>query len=166
MSKHIHIHTDGSCLGNGQASSVGGWAAVLENGTHQLRISAGVPQTTNQKMELTAAIQGLKALKVGDVPVTIFTDSRYVQQGATEWLPKWKQNGWRTSAKKPVENVELWRELDGLLQRLSVIFTWIKGHSGNPMNELADRLARKACQFPTQRIARHRRMAGDIVCQG
>ncbi len=144
MTSTITIHTDGSCKGNGQDNAQGGWAAVLDNGKKQLHLSAGVSDTTNQRMELQAAIEGLKAVYKQEATIKLYTDSRYVQKGCSEWMPNWKAKDWKTANGKPVKNVDLWQQLDSLLEKLSVTFHWVKGHSGDKMNDLADRLADKA----------------------
>src|SRR5690606_12669265 len=115
-----------------------------------LRISGQEQPTTNQRMELTAAIQGLQALKKPS-QVELVTDSQYLRKGCLEWLKQWKARGWRTAAKKPVQNEDLWQQLDALLQLHSVSIRWVKGHSGHPLNELADTLARLACEGETVR---------------
>lgn len=144
MTPCVRIYTDGSCLGNGSPFAVGGWAAIIENDRKQLRISGRAEPTTSQRMELTAAIEALKALKK-PTTVELFTDSQYLRMGCLEWLEQWKERGWVTASKKPVQNDDLWRELDALLKVHSVVVHWVKGHSGHPMNELADTLARAAC---------------------
>lgn len=141
MKPTITIYTDGACKGNGQENSQGGWAAVLDNGKKQLHISAGVSNTTNQRMELQAAIEGLKAVRKPDATIKLYTDSKYVQKGCEEWLSKWMDNGWKTANGKPVKNVDLWQQLYCLLESLKVKLHWVKGHSGDKMNELADSLA-------------------------
>lgn len=141
MNQLIDLYTDGACLGNGTLSARGGWAAVLDNGEKQLRLSGYGGQTTNQRMELQAAIGGLQAIKKTDKSVHLHTDSNYLKKGCSEWMKRWKANGWRTADGKPVKNVDLWELLDKQLQRLSVTFHWIRGHNGHPMNELADKLA-------------------------
>lgn len=137
----VVIHTDGACSGN---PGPGGWAAILTSKGKTKELYGGVPQTTNNRMELTAAIRGLEALK-RPVSVAIHTDSQYVRQGITEWLPRWKKNGWKTSAKEPVKNADLWQELDHLTQTHKVSWHWVKGHAGHTENERADALARKGC---------------------
>lgn len=136
----VEIFTDGSCRGN---PGPGGWAAVLRSGGHEKEISGGELATTNNRMELTAAIKGLEALKKRS-RVTLYTDSRYVMDGLQLWLPRWKANGWKTSDKKPVKNAELWRALDEAAQRHDVVWRWVQGHSGHIENERADLLARSA----------------------
>lgn len=149
MTHHtIRIHTDGACSSNGSALAVGGWGAILDNGSRQLRISGREEPTTNQRMEMTAVIKALEALK-GPRTVALYTDSRYIVSGVNEWLANWKARGWKKANKKAVENLDLWQRLDALLQVHSVSFHWVKGHNGDPMNELADSLAtaaiRKGC---------------------
>lgn len=162
MTSFIRIHTDGSCPGNGSPFATGGWAAVIENQTSQLRINGAVTPATSQRMELQAAIEGLKAIENSGAVVTLYTDSAYVRNGCMEWLENWKGNGWLTSATKPVQNADLWQALDEQLQRFSVrvIVVWIKGHSGHPMNELADTLAGMASQGEA---VKQRRKAGDVA---
>lgn len=137
----LNIYTDGSCLNNGSEFAVGGWAVVIESDKRQLRISSNCEQTTNNRMELTAVIEGLKAVKNGELSVVIHTDSAYVVNGCTDWLPNWKRNNWKGSNKKQIENLDLWRELDQELEKRPVSFVKVKAHSGHPQNELADRLA-------------------------
>lgn len=141
MASTITIYTDGACSGNGQANAQGGWAAVLDNGNKQLRLSEGVSGTTSNRMELQATIEGLKAVRNTEAAIKLYTDSKYVQKGCIEWLSNWKNKDWKTANGKPVKNVDLWQELDSLMEALTVSFHWVKGHSGNLMNELADRLA-------------------------
>lgn len=160
MSSVIHVYTDGSCIGNGTASAIGGWAAVLANEKQQLRITGHGGQTTNNRMELQAAIEGLRAVSNVTCPIHLYTDSKYVQQGCESWLAAWKLNGWRTSSKKPVKNVDLWKQLDEQLLRLCVTLHWIRGHNGHPMNELVDQLAMLASR--SKAGIRERRNAGDV----
>lgn len=141
--KRVQVYTDGACLGN---PGPGGWAAVLLWGPHRKEISGWEEQTTNNRMELRAAIEALKAIKE-PVEVDLFTDSRYLQRGVTEWLPRWKAQGWKRKAGKgwePVANADLWQELDALLERHKVRFHWVEGHSGHPENTRANHLAREA----------------------
>ncbi|MFA5938509.1 MAG: ribonuclease HI [Sinimarinibacterium sp.] len=135
--KHVIIHTDGACKGN---PGPGGWGALLEFGERRRELKGGERQTTNNRMELTAAIRAFEALKE-PCQVTLFTDSSYVMQGLTEWLPGWKKRGWRTADKKPVKNQDLWQQLDAAAARHVVDWRWVKGHSGHEGNEAADRLA-------------------------
>lgn len=135
----IEIFTDGACRGN---PGPGGWGAFLRAGKHEKQIYGGELETTNNRMELTAAIEGLKALKKASV-VRLTTDSQYVRKGISEWMDGWKAKGWKNSAKKPVKNVDLWKQLDEQNQRHKVTWLWVKGHSGHPENELADQLANR-----------------------
>ena len=138
MSDTVIIHTDGACSGN---PGPGGWGAILEfNGTVK-ELKGGEALTTNNKMELTAAIEALNALK-RSCKVEIHTDSQYVKNGVTAWIHNWKRNGWRTADKKPVKNAELWQALDEALKRHQVSWHWVKGHAGHDENERADQLAR------------------------
>lgn len=138
----ITVHTDGACKGK---TKLGAWAFVIEDETKSLRRANRVPNTTNQKMELTAAVKALQALKkqVGR-PIILYSDSEYVVKGINEWIAGWKAKGWRNANKKPVSNIELWKELDELNAGLTVSWHWVKGHSGNAGNELADTLANRA----------------------
>ena len=136
--KGVTIHTDGACEGN---PGPGGWAAVLEHGARTKEIAGGVAATTNNRMELQAAIAALNALKE-PCEVELFTDSEYLREGVTQWLAAWKARGWRTADKKPVKNEELWRRLDEALARHQVRWHWLKGHAGHPQNERCDQLAR------------------------
>ena len=140
----VDLFTDGACSGN---PGPGGWGAILRSGAHEKELSGGEAATTNNRMELTAVIEGLAALK-GASGVTIHTDSRYVMDGATKWLKRWKANGWKTADKKPVANVELWRALDDALQRHDAKWIWVRGHSGHAENERVDQLARDAIVRP------------------
>lgn len=135
--KHVDIFTDGACSGN---PGPGGWGAVLRSGDHEKELCGGERDTTNNRMELTAAIEALETL-TEPCQVTLTTDSTYVRDGITRWLANWKQNGWRTAAKKPVKNQELWQKLDRQASRHDVTWKWVKGHSGHPENERADMLA-------------------------
>jgi ribonuclease HI len=136
----ILIYSDGACSGN---PGPGGWGAVLISGNHRKEISGGEALTTNNRMELMAAISALNALKRRS-DVALYTDSAYVKNGITGWVHGWKKNGWRTADKKPVKNVELWQELDALRTKHNVEWFWLKGHAGHPENERADELARTA----------------------
>lgn len=151
MTSVITIYTDGSCTGNGSASSFGGWAAVRDSGKKQLRLSGRAAPTTNQRMEMMGAIQGLEAITNAQASVDLFTDSQYLRKGCLEWLAQWKARDWRTAAKKPVKNEDLWRRLDAQLQLRTVNIHWVRGHSGNPLNELADILAGQAARGNTVR---------------
>ena len=135
--KKVIIYTDGACRGN---PGPGGWGAVLNYDGHEKRLSGGEHNTTNNRMELMAAINALKALKI-PCNVELYTDSKYVMQGIEEWLSNWKQNQWKTAAKKDVKNKDLWQLLDKEAQRHNINWSWVKGHSGDPGNELADTLA-------------------------
>ncbi|MDO8977007.1 ribonuclease HI [Reyranella sp.] len=136
----VEIFTDGACSGN---PGPGGWGTILRMGDKERELSGGDRATTNNRMELMAAIQGLEALK-RPCQVRLFTDSVYVKDGVTKWIHGWKKNGWKTSDKKPVKNVELWQRLDAARAVHHVEWHWVKGHSGHPENERADALARGA----------------------
>jgi ribonuclease HI len=136
----VEIFTDGACSGN---PGPGGWAAILRSGKHEKEIFGGERLTTNNRMELTAAIKGLEALQRPSA-VTLYTDSRYVMDGLQQWLPRWKANGWKTADKKPVKNDDLWMALDEVAQLHKVEWHWVRGHDGHPENERADALARAA----------------------
>jgi len=140
MNKQVEIYTDGACSGN---PGPGGWGAILRSNGQERELSGGEQQTTNNRMEMQAIIKALEALKY-PCSVEIYTDSKYVLQGATEWLPNWKAKAWRSASKKPVKNVDLWQQLDGLLGIHQTHWHWVKGHSGHPENERADSLARTA----------------------
>jgi ribonuclease HI len=133
----VELITDGACRGN---PGPGGWGAILKLESKRLELYGGVLDTTNNRMELTAAIKGLEALK-HPCKVILTTDSRYVMDGITKWIINWKHNGWKSSTKQPVKNVDLWKQLDNLCQRHDVSWEWVKGHSGNEENERADMLA-------------------------
>lgn len=137
--KKIEIFTDGACRGN---PGPGGWGALLRYDGKEKPLYGGEPKTTNNRMELQAAIEGLKALKE-PCKVVLTTDSQYVRLGITEWLDNWKGNGWKTSAKKAVKNADLWQQLDQLAQNHSINWRWVKGHSGHRENEIADQLANR-----------------------
>lgn len=136
--KRIEIYTDGACSGN---PGPGGWGAILRFQGSEKELSGGQPSTTNNQMELQAAIEALKALKESCV-VDLYTDSQYLRQGITQWIHNWKRNGWKTSDKKPVKNQELWVSLDELVKIHSITWHWLKGHAGHPENERCDELAR------------------------
>lgn len=136
----VEIYTDGACSGNPGA---GGWGAILRYGTVEKELSGGESETTNNRMELTAVIEALKALKK-PCNIALYTDSRYVMDGVNEWMPNWKVNGWRTSNKKtPVKNIDLWQTLESLLEKHKIKWVWVKGHNGHPENERVDKLARE-----------------------
>jgi ribonuclease HI len=135
----VEIHTDGACSGN---PGPGGWSAILAFRGQQRELFGGEPQTTNNRMELTAAIEALRALKRPSV-VDLHTDSQYLRQGITQWIRNWKRNGWRTADKKPVKNSDLWQVLDALTAAHTVTWHWVKGHAGHDLNERADELARQ-----------------------
>jgi ribonuclease HI len=141
MTPGVTIYTDGACSGN---PGPGGWGAVLLFGAHERDLWGGEAQTTNNRMELTAAIRALEAL-TRPCKVELHTDSQYVRQGITEWLPGWKARGWRTASKSPVKNDDLWKALDAARLRHEVSWRWVKGHAGHPLNERADALARRGC---------------------
>ena len=135
----VLIHTDGACSGN---PGPGGWGAILESGPHRKELKGGEAHTTNNRMELTAAIEALEALK-GPSDVELYTDSNYLRGGITGWINGWKRSGWRTADKKPVKNIELWQRLDQAEARHNVNWHWVKGHAGHDENERADELARE-----------------------
>jgi ribonuclease HI len=136
----VDIFTDGACSGN---PGPGGWGAILRSGLHEREISGGEMASTNNRMEITAAIRALQSLKRPS-DVTLYTDSRYLIDGATLWLPRWKTNGWKTADRKPVKNADLWRELEAAAAPHNVAWRWVEGHSGHAENERADALARAA----------------------
>lgn len=136
----VEIWTDGACRGN---PGPGGWGAVLRYNGHEKELAGGEAETTNNRMELMAAIRALESLK-RPCRVHLTTDSNYVRHGITDWLPRWRRNGWRTASRKPVKNVDLWQRLDRAAARHDVRWTWVRGHSGHPENERADRLATAA----------------------
>ena len=135
--QRVIIHTDGACSGN---PGPGGWGAILTFGDNEKELKGGEPHTTNNRMELMAAISALEALK-RPCMIDLHTDSEYLKNGITTWIHGWKKNGWRTSDKKPVKNMELWQALDLAVQRHTIDWRWVKGHNGDPMNERADELA-------------------------
>jgi len=143
----VEIYADGACKGN---PGRGGWGVILIFNQERKELHGGEPQTTNNRMELTAVIEGLSALKKRS-RVRVFTDSQYVQKGISEWIHQWKRRGWRTSDKKPVKNDDLWRRLDELRDGHEVEWHWVKGHAGHPENERADALA----NLGVERIAQH-----------
>lgn len=146
MQKQIALFTDGSCLGN---PGPGGYGIVLRYRQHEKQLSGGFRLTTNNRMELLAAIVGLENLKE-PCHVDLTTDSQYVRQGITSWIHNWKKRGWKTAAKQPVKNADLWQRLDLAAARHDVAWHWVKGHAGHRENELCDQLARSAAENPTQ----------------
>ncbi|WP_374426042.1 ribonuclease HI [Ideonella dechloratans] len=143
----VTIYTDGACKGN---PGPGGWGAWMHWGEHEKELWGGEPQTTNNRMELTAVIQALSLLK-RRCTVAIYTDSEYVRNGITSWIHGWKRRGWRTADNKPVKNVELWQQLDSLAQQHDVAWHWVKGHAGDPGNERADALANRGVESVARR---------------
>lgn len=139
-SNHVELYTDGACSGN---PGPGGWGALLRYKGTEKELSGAEPETTNNRMELMAAIEGLKAVK-RTCDVTLYTDSKYVLQGVTEWMDGWKSRGWKTADKKPVKNQDLWMALDEQVNRHHVKWQWVKGHNGHIENERVDELARMA----------------------
>ena len=142
MSERVKIWTDGACSGN---PGPGGWGSLMRFGDHEKELSGGAEDTTNNRMELQAAIESLKALKK-KCHVDLYTDSQYVRGGITGWIKNWKKNGWRTANKKPVKNIELWQALEEALSHHEVEWHWVKGHNGHPENERADELARQGME--------------------
>ena len=136
----VELFTDGACSGN---PGPGGWGAILRMGGRERELSGGEPATTNNRMEMMAAIAGLEALQ-RPCKVALFTDSTYVKDGVTKWIKGWKRNGWKTADKKPVKNIDLWQRLDAVHAQHQVVWHWVRGHSGHPDNERADALARAA----------------------
>ena len=147
--KSIEIHTDGACLGN---PGPGGWAALLRFGSRERELVGGEPLTTNNRMELMAAIAGLEAL-TEPCEVALHTDSRYVQQGIGEWMPNWVKRGWKTAGGDPVKNRDLWERLHAATLRHKIDWRWVKGHAGDPDNERVDELARAEAIVWKQRLA-------------
>ncbi|PIT54526.1 ribonuclease HI [Snodgrassella alvi] len=139
----VTLYTDGACKGN---PGVGGWGAFLQSGRHSKELFGGEANTTNNRMELTAVIQGLAALKRPCI-VNIYTDSQYVKNGMQEWIHNWKARGWKTAAKQPVKNVELWQALDAEVNKHQVHWHWVKGHAGHSGNEKADELANRGVEL-------------------
>jgi ribonuclease HI len=136
----VIIHTDGACSGN---PGPGGWGAILEWGGRKRELKGGEPHTTNNRMELMAAIVALEALK-RPCEVDLYTDSQYLRQGITSWIATWRRNGWRTADRKPVKNADLWQRLEAAVARHRVHWHWVRGHAGHDLNERADELAREA----------------------
>jgi len=139
VNNKVEIYTDGACRGN---PGPGGWGAILMYGDQRKEIFGGEYETTNNRMELMAAIKALSNLN-RSCDLTLYTDSQYVRKGITEWIEGWKKRGWKTAAKKPVKNADLWKELDLQVARHSIDWVWVKGHAGNAGNELADQLANR-----------------------
>ena len=135
----INIYADGGCRGN---PGPGGWGVLMQAGAVEMELCGGERDTTNNRMELTAVIRSLEALKRPST-INVHTDSQYVQKGISEWIHNWKRNGWRTSDKKPVKNADLWQILDGLAKQHQIKWIWVKGHAGHPGNERADALANR-----------------------
>ena len=135
----INIYTDGACSGN---PGIGGWGVVIINNKKIIKLNDGMMNTTNNQMELVAAINALEYFKT-EQTITIYTDSKYVKDGITSWINKWKINGWKTANKKPVKNKTLWIKLNNQIEKHNIIWKWVKGHDGNKYNEFADLLARK-----------------------
>ena len=143
MAARVEIYTDGACSGN---PGIGGWGVLLRYKDVEKELSGGDEQTTNNRMELTAVIEALKALKTS-CNITLYTDSKYVMSGITEWMPNWKRNNWKTANKKnDVKNVDLWLLLDELIKKHEIRWVWVKGHNGHPENERVDTLARAEVQ--------------------
>lgn len=142
MTQAIEIFTDGACKGN---PGPGGWGVLLRWGEHEKALCGGEPDTTNNRMELVAAIQGLQALKKSS-QVILTTDSEYVMKGIREWMPNWKKRGWKTSSRQPVKNADLWQQLDALVAQHQVEWRWVRGHSGHRENEIADALANQGVE--------------------
>jgi ribonuclease HI len=142
MTKIVEIYTDGACRGN---PGPGGWGAWLKYAGVEKELYGGEKESTNNRMELMAAIQALEAL-TQPCAIKLYTDSKYVLQGITEWMNNWKKRGWKTAAKKPVKNEDLWRRLDAAIEKHTINWSWVKGHSGNEGNEKADELANKGIE--------------------
>lgn len=139
LTKTVEIYTDGACSGN---PGPGGWGAILAHRGHKKELKGGAPETTNNRMELTAAIEALNALKE-PCTVDLHTDSNYLREGITSWIKNWNRNGWKTANKKPVKNADLWKQLEAARARHEVRWHWVKGHAGHPENERADEVARE-----------------------
>ena len=142
ISRKIELFTDGACKGN---PGLGGWGVLIKNSNILNELKGFQQLTTNNRMELIAVIEGLKSIKE-NAHIEITTDSMYVKNGINQWINNWKRNGWKTAAKKPVKNKDLWQELDELVQNYSIKWIWVKGHSGHPGNERADQLANEAIE--------------------
>ena len=140
--KQVTAYTDGACRGN---PGPGGWGVVLRAGENERQLSGGEPETTNNRMELTAAIEALAALKQ-PCHIQLYTDSKYVRDGITEWLPNWIRRGWKTASRKAVKNQDLWQRLNELTGQHEIEWHWVKGHAGDPGNELADALANRGLE--------------------
>ena len=134
----IKVYTDGACKGN---PGPGGWGVYIQSNVDEKELYGGSPETTNNQMEMQAALEALKHLKDEDEIIELYTDSNYLRQGITEWIHKWKKNNWKTAAKKPVANRDLWLEISDLNEKMTVEWNWVKGHAGDPGNERADELA-------------------------
>ena len=134
----IKVYTDGACKGN---PGPGGWGVYIQSNEDEKELYGGNPETTNNQMEMQAALEALKHLKDEDEVIELYTDSNYLRQGITEWIHNWKKNNWKTAAKKPVANRDLWIEISDLNEKMSVEWNWVKGHAGDPGNERADELA-------------------------
>lgn len=141
--QEVTLYTDGACKGN---PGTGGWGALLQSGKHSKELFGGEANTTNNRMELTAVIQGLAALKRPCI-VNIYTDSQYVKNGMQQWIHNWKARDWKTAAKQPVKNIELWQALDEAVSKHQIQWHWVKGHAGNPGNEKADELANRGVEL-------------------
>ncbi len=137
----IEIFTDGACSGN---PGPGGWGVLIINGGGETELYGGDSATTNNRMEMMAVIEALKATDP-NTPIRLFTDSQYVKNGINDWISGWKRNGWKTAARKPVKNKDLWTEIDALAEGRDIEWRWVKGHAGHPGNERADELARRGC---------------------
>lgn len=142
MTDKVIIYTDGACKGN---PGIGGWGAILYYGKHEKAICGGEHDTTNNRMELTAAIKAIELLK-RPCDIELWTDSTYVKKGISEWIHAWKKNNWKTAAKKPVVNQDLWQQLDTLTAKHNIDWHWVKGHAGHPGNEMADQLANQGIE--------------------
>ena len=141
--RRVRIYTDGACLGN---PGPGGWAAIIADDESEQELSGGDSSTTNNRMELEAALRGLEALREPSI-VDLTTDSQYLRNGMMEWMARWKRNGWRTADKKPVKNVDLWQRLDAAARRHEITWHWVRGHDGHPENERCDVLANEAARL-------------------